>query len=161
TTIELHSASGKKLVAFTDSTLCTHFGLSGPSVLDMSRYYIAAKLDDPQSTLTINWLPGKTTEQVEAGLRALRSLTVLRHLSQQLAERLLRALCAEIGLEPGTPGAQLTREARKTLARALTQLPLPITGNRGYNYAEVTAGGVSLSELHLDTMQSRVCPGLY
>jgi predicted flavoprotein YhiN len=40
-------------------------------------------------------------------------------------------------------------------------MPLPVTGDRGYNFAEVTAGGVPLSELHLNTMESRRCSGLY
>ena len=40
-------------------------------------------------------------------------------------------------------------------------MPLRVTGDRGFNYAEVTAGGVPLSELRLETMESRVCPGLH
>lgn len=56
---------------------------------------------------------------------------------------------------------QLTREARKSLVRTVTALPLLVTGNRGFTYAEVTAGGVPLSEIHLKTMESRVCDGLY
>jgi len=47
------------------------------------------------------------------------------------------------------------------LAAVLTALPLPITGDRGYTVAEVTAGGVPLSELRLTTMESRPCPGLF
>jgi predicted flavoprotein YhiN len=39
--------------------------------------------------------------------------------------------------------------------------PLPITDSRGYNYAEVTAGGITLTEIDPGTMASRVCPGLY
>jgi hypothetical protein len=38
---------------------------------------------------------------------------------------------------------------------------LPVTGCRGYNYAEATAGGVPLDEIDSATMESRVCPGLY
>jgi predicted Rossmann fold flavoprotein len=161
TTLDLRSPTGKKLVSFTDSTLCTHFGLSGPSVLDMSRYFIAAKLDDPDSMLTINWLPDTSTEQIESEIQNLGRGTPQKLLSGRLPERLLRALCADAGVDVSTPGDQLTREQRKMLARSLTQLALPITGNRGYNYAEVTAGGVPLAELHLETMESRVCPGLY
>ncbi len=160
-TLDLRSGSGKKLVSFTDSTLCTHFGLSGPSVLDISRYFIDATFDDPDAMLTINWLPGRTTEQVEVELQALGKASPLRHFADSLPERLVRALCAEVGVDPIAPASQLTRKGRKALARAVTQLPLPVTGNRGYTYAEATAGGVPLSELHLDTMQSRVCPGLY
>jgi hypothetical protein len=161
TTLDLHTPSGKKLGTFTDSTLCTHFGLSGPSVLDMSRYFIDAHMDDPGVTLTVNWLPGETSESVDASLRTLGRSTPLRHFSPQLPERLVRALCSHAGVEATTPGNQITREGRKALVRAFMELPLPIAGNRGFTYAEVTAGGIPLSELHLETMESRVGPGLY
>lgn len=160
TTLDLRAGTGKKLLSMTGSTLCTHFGLSGPVVLDLSRYYIDAIMDDPTATLTINWLPGTTTEQIEVELSAVRT-TLLKLLAGRLPERLIRILCAQAGIEPGTVVDQLTREQRKTLVRLLTQLLLPITGNRGYNYAEVTAGGVPLSEIHLETMESRACSGLY
>jgi predicted flavoprotein YhiN len=55
----------------------------------------------------------------------------------------------------------MTREERRSLLRHLTALPLPVTGTRGWQAAEVTAGGVPLSELDLATMQSRICPGLH
>jgi predicted Rossmann fold flavoprotein len=160
-TLDLRSASGKKLERFTNSTLLTHFGLSGPSVLDISRYYIQTQLDDPGAKLTVNWLPGETPESVDAALRELGRVTLLRRFGSHMPERLLRALCAYAGVEAATPGDQISREGRKALARALTELPLPITGNRGFTYAEVTAGGVPLSELRLETMESRLCPGLY
>jgi hypothetical protein len=38
---------------------------------------------------------------------------------------------------------------------------LQVTGSRGYNYAEATAGGVALDEVNRGTMESRVCPGLF
>jgi len=47
------------------------------------------------------------------------------------------------------------------LVRAVIEWPLPITGNRGFTYAEVTAGGIPLPEIDLKTMTSRVCPGLH
>jgi predicted flavoprotein YhiN len=55
----------------------------------------------------------------------------------------------------------LTRDERRGLVHALTVWPLPVTDTRGYNYAEVTAGGVTLDEIDPRTMQSRVCPGLF
>jgi predicted flavoprotein YhiN len=42
-TLEVRSGKGKKLIAFTNFTLCTHWSLSGPSALDISRYYLDAK----------------------------------------------------------------------------------------------------------------------
>src|SRR5512140_2495484 len=108
--LTLSAQSGKRLVTFTDSTLCTHFGLSGPSVLNMSRYYLAARFDDPGATLAVNWLPGKTTEQVALELLALGKTTLARYLADQVPERLARALCAVAGVAPGTAGDQLGRE---------------------------------------------------
>ena len=160
-TLEVRSHSGKKLAGFTDSTLCTHFGLSGPSVLDISRYYLDAKFDDSETTLVINWWPGKTTAQLDAELQTLRQITVVKYLRAVLPQSLARALCQQADLAPNTSGNTLTRAQRLTLARAITQMPLPISGDRGYSFAEVTAGGIPINELHLDRMESRVCPGLH
>lgn len=161
TTLEVRSGSGKKIVAFTNSTLCTHFGLSGPSVLDISRYYTAAKLDDPTAQLLINWLPSITPTDLDHTLQKLGKTTLLRHFSPLLPERLLRTLCAAINLEPGLTADRLTREQRRALVMIITDTPLPITGDRGYQYAEVTAGGIPLTEIRLETMESRITPGLY
>jgi predicted Rossmann fold flavoprotein len=158
-TLELRSSTGKKLVSFTDSTLLTHFGLSGPSVLDISRYYLHAKHDDEKTQLVVNWIPGTTPKEFDAELQSLGSSSVLSILRGRIPERFARALCDHVGVDPNT--RTLPREARAALTNAVTQLSLRIAGSRGYNFAEVTAGGVPLSELKLETMESRVCEGLY
>ncbi len=160
-TLELWSGTGKRLRSTTNSTLCTHWGLSGPGVLDISRYYLDARADDPGATLTINWLPSHTGEQLDRELQALGHSTPLKQLRAHLPERLVRALCATAGVEPTGPGHALTRAQRKALVQCFTRLPLPITGDRGYNYAEVTAGGVPLAEIQLSAMESRHCPNLH
>jgi predicted Rossmann fold flavoprotein len=161
TTLEVRTSSGKKIVAFTDSTLCTHFGLSGPSVLDISRYFLNAQMDDPKAQLVINWIPQMTTDTLDSRLQAAGRISVGRVLSEYMPERLARALCVEAGVEPSTLADQLKRESRKALARTVTALSLPISGNRGFTYAEVTAGGIPLTEIVLETMESRICPNLY
>ena len=111
----------------------------------------------------INWLPGTTTESLDEHLRTMGAATPLRLLQgqEQIPERLARALCAAAGVDPATPGHRLTREGRLALARAATQLPAPVVGDAGFDFAEVTAGGVPLRELDLATMESRACPGLF
>ncbi len=160
-TLEVRTSTGKKIVAFTDATLCTHFGLSGPAVLDISRYYLAAKYDDPGAGLFMNCWPGKDTAALDAELQALQHTTMLAFLREHLPERLARALCQQSGFAAHTKGHELSREQRRKLASMVTNMPLPIVGDRGYNHAEVTAGGVPLRELHLNTMASRCCPGLF
>lgn len=159
--LTLCAASGRKLRSFTDSTLLTHFGLSGPSVLNISRFWIDARRDDPGAALRANWLPGETLETMDAALLAMGAASPLRALRERLPERLLRALCAHAGADPNAAANTLTREQRRALARALCAFELPVTGDRGFAYAEATAGGVPLAEVRLDTMESRVCPGLH
>jgi len=153
-TITLRSSTGKALRAFTGSTLCTHFGLSGPPVLDLSRYWLHARLDDPESHLTIDWLPARELDWV-------RGASIGASLRGLLPERLADALCREAGLDAATTFDRLSREARNTLTQTIRAYRLPVTGDRGFTFAEVTAGGVPLSELKLDTLESRVCPGLF
>lgn len=161
TTLELHSVTGKKLVAFTNSTLCTHFGLSGPSVLDISRYYTEAKRADAGTKLTINWSPGLTFDAADAWLAQSAKLSAAKRLAEKVPERLARALCASVSVDHAMLVGNLKRDERRALARQLVATELAVNGDRGFTYAEVTAGGVPLSELHLDTMESRVCPGLH
>lgn len=165
-TVTVHSKTGKALTSFTGSLLCTHFGLSGPVILDISRYFIDSQYDDLETALSINWLPGQNAERVEGFLRDAGKTTILRYLldslpERSLPERLARALCAEAGLESSQILSQLTRQQRTTLVDVLARMVVPVTGNRGYTYAEVTAGGVPLNELELKTMESRLCPGLH
>ncbi len=159
--IQVVAANGKILAEREEALLCTHFGLSGPAVLDISRYWIAAQMDDPQSQLVVNWWPQQPAAAHDQALQQLGNTTLLRYLRQQLPERLARVLCTLAGLDANLPGHALTRDQRRALVRSITALPLPVTGNRGFTHAEVTAGGVPLHELNLKTMASRCCPNLH
>ncbi len=159
-TIDAKTGAGRRIASLTDSILCAHFGVSGPAALDISRHFIDAAADDPGARLTVNWLPGETMESVDGMLRGLGAISPGRWLRGRLPERLARALCDEAGVDPSVPGCRLTRERRRVLACLLVETTLPVAGHRGFTHAEVTAGGVPLSEIHLDTMRSRRQPGL-
>ena len=109
----------------------------------------------------VNWLPAMAPDALDAALRELGRRTPGTLLERWLPDRLVRTLCAVAGIDGSRPGHRLTRPERVALARALMDMPLPVTGDRGFGYAEVTAGGVPLSEVRLETMESRLSPGLY
>ncbi len=157
-TLTLRSAAGKRLFTTTGSTLCTHLGLSGPTVLDVSRHWLVNRHADPGVTLAINWLPGESGASIDRMLLDGQRRGALAVLRERLAERLARYLC-EAAAAP-TAG-DLTRDARKAVVAAVTDTPLPIVGDRGFTVAEATAGGVPLTEVRLETMESRICPGLF
>ena len=162
------SSTGKKLASFTGPLLLTHFGLSGPAALDISRYFTQARADDPGARLVIHFAPGRTFEEVERWFLASPGsadvrVSVMRRLQEDagLAERLARALCEQAGIEPGTNARTLSKDARRTLVHLVTACDAHVVGDRGFTHAEVTAGGLPLGQLRLETMQSRLEPRLF
>ena len=159
--LEVRSATGKRLHAVEGALLCTHFGLSGPAVLDVSRHWILAGGD-----LFVSWLPDEDAASVDAALQALHGEHPLAWLQERLPRRLAEVLLGLAGLPPATGGTparplQLTREARRAFMRTLVDHRLPVTSPRGWTWAEVTAGGIPLREVRLERMASRACEGLY
>ena len=160
-TLVLRGGTGKVMREFTNSLLCTHFGLSGPCALDISRYWRDAVCDDSLAGLFANFIPDEREDTLDAKLLASKAANAVAFLRDFVPERLARTLCEVSAVDPAASLRQLTREQRKALARAACALPLSVEGDRGFTYAEVTMGGVPLSEVKLDTMESRVCPGLH
>ena len=148
---------GRILQRASGSMLFTHFGLSGPVVLDISRHWIASQ----PAALHANLLPGETFESLERTLigeaRRNPSMTIANLLRRRgIPDRLATALA--LG---ATPLVHVTKEERRAVVRNVVDLPLPVIRDRGFDYAEVTAGGVPLSEVDVRTMASRVCEGLF
>ena len=158
TEITLRAAGGRRLCATRGSTLCTHVGLSGPAVLDISRHWLIARHADPLVTLSISWLPGESADSVDAALVARGGRDLLAVLRERLPDRLARTLCDLAG---APQAGDVPREARRRLAGLVAAGPLPVCGDRGFTVAEATAGGVPLAEVRLETMESRICPGLF
>ncbi|HXH91301.1 MAG TPA: aminoacetone oxidase family FAD-binding enzyme [Thermoanaerobaculia bacterium] len=152
--LSVKSPTGRVLHRHRGSMLFTHFGLSGPVVLDISRHWIA----NQPATLSANFLR-ETFDSLEAALldagrRNPRS-TISSVLRGRLPERLLTQLA------PDTPLGRMTKEDRRRIVRSVVDLTLPVIRDRGFDYAEVTAGGVPLDEIDLATMESRICKNLY
>jgi hypothetical protein len=153
------------LIELSGALLFTHFGVSGPVALNLSRHWLRARLDDPQRPLlvTMGVLPLRTVDEAERWLTRQSVLHPRQHaatvLNSLLPERLAKAMAEEVA--EGQTLAHLTREQRRHLARHLTALPLPVIETRGYAYAEATAGGVDLREIDPGTMQSRKIDGLF
>lgn len=158
-------AASKRIDHRTGSLLWTHFGISGPVVMDASRHWTMAHETGQQPTMQCNLLPGENFDRVEQWLIQSASARpragILTHLAARLPERVGAALLRHSGIDATMIGGQFSRDSRRLLVHALTALVLPVVQHRGWNYAEVTAGGVPLNEIDYRTMQSRKIPGLY
>ena len=164
--VELELAVEGRVAARTHGAmLWTHFGVSGPAVLDMSRHWHRARLDDREVALTAGLLPGEDLASAENRLLDLAACQPRQHLRNALASwlpaRVVEAALAALSISVQIPLAHLARDLRRRLLGALLKWPLLVSDSRGYAHAEVTAGGVPLDEIEPAAMQSRVCPGLF
>ena len=154
--------AGKKAWQGTGSFLFTHFGYSGPVVLDASRH--VARAEGPVRVIA-SFLPDQTLESFEAellsaGEREARH-TALNYVKRRLPESLALELVTRAGIPLDRTLGQLKRDERRALARAVTEDELPVLEVMGYKKAEVTAGGVPLSEVDPRTLESRVAKGVH
>ncbi|GIK17407.1 MAG: hypothetical protein BroJett003_23710 [Planctomycetota bacterium] len=144
--------------------LWTHFGVSGPAVLDASRCWHRAVLDQRPVAVTINLLPGRDLAAAEHAFLDLAArqprIAVATALANFVPARVADAVVNVLGIPARVTLANFDRTARRRLLAAILDWPLPVRGSRGYNYAEVTAGGVALNEIDPGTLASRRCPGL-
>ncbi|MGI9470149.1 MAG: NAD(P)/FAD-dependent oxidoreductase [Rubripirellula sp.] len=157
-------ASGKQkpLVTRRGALLFTHFGFSGPAAMDVSGIMTAAPSFD-QVKLVVDLLPSRAEEEIRSSLSDRQTdggkLRISTLLSRWLPNRLAAAIAGELGTDHAI--AELPKQLRVKLIQNLKQLPLPVHGTRGFEKAEVTAGGVQLKEVDPRTMQSRLHPGLF
>ncbi len=153
----------KPLSVQSGALLFTHFGLSGPAAMNMSRHWLRERLEHPQVALDafIGSSQFDSTEQADAWLLEQSHLFPTRHLASALTAVYTERLAAAIAGDANPPLSQLAARDRRKTAHLLTALPVEIAGARDYSHAEATAGGVALNEIDYRTMQSRKVPGLF
>jgi len=164
--VELTSvADGREVDRRTGSLLWTHFGISGPVVMDASRFWTLATNRGAQVDLYGNFVPSRTAEELkewfvaQAAEHPRRSLT--RTLSMLVSDRFAESLCLHCSCDPQELTAQVVRRDRERLLSTLMRFRFPIERDRGWNFAEVTTGGVPLEEINYRTMESKLVSGLY
>jgi predicted Rossmann fold flavoprotein len=161
-TIWVNGAAERRL---NGALLWTHFGVSGPVALNASRHWARARVEGKTADITLNFFPGQTFDDIDVRLTRLATdrakASILTVLSTLIPASVASALLHRLVIDDEIILAQLSRNNRRRLAHGLSAWPLPVADTRGYNYAEVTAGGVALTEIDPATMESRKCPGLY
>ena len=156
---------GAAAVRLTGALLWTHFGISGPLALNVSRHWLAPQIDGRAASLTVSFCPGEQFDEIDARWTAMAlrrpNASVQSALATLVPASVAAALLRRLAIDGTTVLAHFTRDERRRLVHALAAWPLAVAGTRGYNYAEVTAGGIALDEIDPSTMESRVCPGLF
>jgi predicted Rossmann fold flavoprotein len=153
---------GRVLERVAGSLLFAHFGVTGPAALDLSRHWHRA--EGKARRVTLSFAPGRTYEALEAEWVGYAAAHARRGVRAWLGERLPERIADVLTTESGVGGAamsQVPRERRAALLRGLVERDVGVTGTLGYEKAEVTAGGVPLSEVDPSTLESRLAPGVF
>jgi len=155
---------GKKSGEGRGEILFTHFGLSGPLVLNMSRE-IGDLMEKGKVKISIDLFPGKSMEESDEYLQEIfnknRNKHVLKCLSDVFTEKLSSFIMNFSGVPFDRKPNILTKEERERIVRFMKKIELNVVGLLGFDRAMATQGGVSLKEIDSKTMGSKIVPNLY
>jgi hypothetical protein len=161
--VRITDASGKVLERRRRPVVFTHWGVSGPGAMDLAEH--VTRSEDPRA-LSLDLVPGESHQALkqrfveaaqESGARGVGSI-----LPDSIPTSVFRAMCSTLGFDgAGLMVDELGAKQRDRLIDALKGWRIPVDGSRGFDHAEVTAGGVSLEEVDPKTMQVRSEDHLY
>lgn len=156
---------GKKQARGFGEMLFTHFGVSGPIILTLSKIAVQALNSRQQVTLVIDLKPAVSHAQLKS--RISRTMheqgkkKLINILKDFLPIKMIPVFLEKTGLNPDKKGCMISSEEQKQLRLWCKELKLDITDFRSFNEAIITSGGVKLKEVNPKTMESRKVKGLY
>ncbi len=167
--------NGEKQKAYKGKLLFTHVGISGPTVLNMSRdvgelLYGAEGSEYIESTksevaIMLDLFPildgGALRDKLQALLIEQSNKKIKNVLSSLIPSALVDSILMLAAIDGETPNHSVRTAERKVLTSILKVIPLHVAGLLGQDKAVVSSGGVTLNQVNFKTMQSRVVPQLY
>ena len=153
------------LVSDVGEVMFTHFGVSGPLVLDSSGDVVSAIEKYGEVRMEIDLKPGLRKEQLESKLVykfAFKGNVRMKNLMQDvLPKRMIAVFLSLLVIKPEKRTNQITKDERRAIINTLKAFPLTIVGSSPIEEAMVTGGGVSMKDINPRTMESKAVPGLY
>ena len=158
--------AGKKEQEFFGEMLFTHFGVTGPIILQLSRRASELHMSGVKELLLrLNLKPAltheKLRERVDRDFTAYEQKQLHNGMIDLLPKRLIESVLRAAELSPERVVGQISSKERERLVRTLQALPLTIIGTRPIAEAIVTAGGVATREIDPRTMESKLVKNLY
>lgn len=143
----------------------THFGLSGPIILTLSRIVVDALMEKRKVEISIDLKVALDEQKLD--LRLLRDLDeygkkqVSNLFRNWLPSSMIPVFMQMAGIDPEKEGHQVSSKERKKIRNLMKNFRFTITGNRSFKEAIITAGGIPTNEIVSKTMESKLISGLY
>lgn len=158
-------ADEKKILELFGEMLFTHFGISGPIILTMSRTVAKLLSEKKFVEVKINLKPALTFEQLDARIlrdfEKFKKKSAKNSLIELLPHKLILPILDLSFIDAEKKVSEITKAERQMLIENLRGLTLTITKTRPISEAIVTSGGVSVKEINPKTMESKIIDGLY
>lgn len=145
--VTAHSENGGILGASSGDVIFTDYGVSGNAIFGVSPYCAGVA----NVTLSLEFLPGISEEQITSDVE------------NKLAKGYPHSelLCGTLHNQIGRAVMRRCESSEpRTVARSVKNFTLSVDGSLGFDYAQVTKGGVPASEID-EELQSAIAPGLY
>ncbi len=141
-------------ISFEENMLFTHWGLSGPAILQISSYWRAGE------KFFVDLLP---THRMDALIKEERQFGGKRTVAQVLQDHFSRKLVDALGsfLPLSLKIASLSKADAKLIHDSIHSFTVKPAGDKGYDKAEVMSGGIATDEINAKTMESKLVSGLY
>lgn len=152
---------GRTVLTNAGEVQFTDFGISGPAVFELSR---EAAFGGDQVLLLDLLRPlsePELTEYLTQKCAAMSDILLEDFLTGTLHNRLGRVVLKQAGFDLSTPVKTLTNQDLQRIAHQIKFFPMTVTGVLGLDFAQVASGGIRTSEFRPDTLESRLCPGLF
>ena len=157
--------NGKKRNEAFGEMLFTHFGLSGPIILTLSRLIVKELINNSKIELSIDLKPALDNSKLDK--RLLRDLNeygkkqIDNIFKLWLPAKLIPVFIEKCAIDPTKEGHQITGQERNRIKSLMKDLRLEVIGNRPFKEAIITAGGINTKEINPKTMQSKLAQNLY
>lgn len=163
TKLTLYS-DNKKQSVHQGKVLFTHVGITGPTVLNLSKT-VGELLEHSEVTFRLDLFPEKDAGELKVYLQKLLADNSNKKLKNVLAECIPKALATtllqQLSIDGETPCHSVSSSDRTRLFLKLKAVPLQVRSLLGADKAVISSGGVSLTEINFKTMESKVVPDLY
>ncbi|MDP2668384.1 MAG: aminoacetone oxidase family FAD-binding enzyme [bacterium] len=157
--------NGVKQKAYKGKLLFTHVGISGPTVLNMSRDVGELLHEEDETIIMLDLFPALDSSAVREKIQILLSEQSNKKIKNSLSQFIQPALAGPVlflaNIDGETQGHSVRSLERKALVSLLKAIPLHVAGLLGQDKAIISSGGVALAEVNFKTMQSRIVPQLY
>jgi len=149
----------KKLISKTGDILFTHKGLSGPGILDISRYIKNGDtIKIPLAIEDADVIKSCLIEESRSGVKK----SIKNYLKKlNIPERLISPVLEELKIDPAKNISEVSKDERTKLITSLTSYPFNVEEKGGFKIAMSTSGGICRDEINRKTMESKIIPGLY